>query len=371
MDCARSIALGGKTVYADNFLLRHLHVSSLLLRCSFCGEPVFFKDGYEKKPHFSHYPDIPTRILEECKLRQKSHSYNSCSGSALSITSGREQRLEIFEARFINIFKQGNPEFNDRVQFVSDNLENSEEMLDQCKQFFIFNVHDSIEDCREMSKKIHRKVSVEQTTLREQILLEALDYLAVKGAEQVLLKVIRYNLCEAIYRQRKSKKPEYFIFVGNDDELYERILSSIVRTPWLEAFQEIQRRFEALDLIGGSRRGFLYRDQDEDEQNTKKKKKKRKKKRPQKKRGGNQRVNLFLSPAEYADGCVKTFQFTRLVNTGDDQREPKTESLTVNIPPCEPGKRFRIVGHGNEGINGGATGDLMIHIFLEDENEDD
>lgn len=51
---------------------------------------------------------------------------------------------------------------------------------------------------------------------------------------------------------------------------------------------------------------------------------------------------------------------------GGQQREMRTESLVIQIPPgVAHGARVQLVGHGHAGLGGGASGDLMVAVEVE------
>jgi competence CoiA-like predicted nuclease len=61
MEIAKSIILGGAIISAED--ASYKSYIDLKLRCFYCGEPVFLKDGIYRVKHFSHFPNINSRTL--------------------------------------------------------------------------------------------------------------------------------------------------------------------------------------------------------------------------------------------------------------------------------------------------------------------
>jgi hypothetical protein len=108
MDKARSLASGGRLLTAEYLQENELNPNDLILRCSFCGELVYFRTGHgNRKPHFAHFPEFQANSFEECELRQK-----DLSSIAIGIFSfsakGEKQRLKILQFKLLEIFGEVN-----------------------------------------------------------------------------------------------------------------------------------------------------------------------------------------------------------------------------------------------------------------------
>ena len=59
--------LGGKEIYAEDQDLTYHSYKDLGLRCSVCGEPVHLKKGFNREPHFAHFPSTDSKQVEYCR----------------------------------------------------------------------------------------------------------------------------------------------------------------------------------------------------------------------------------------------------------------------------------------------------------------
>ncbi|MBD2123608.1 hypothetical protein [Trichocoleus sp. FACHB-262] len=368
MEYARALALGGRIIYANQSLLKIVHTNTLKPRCAFCGEPVFYKHGFKKIPHFSHYPDIPTRKLEECILRQKSDSY-SYSGRYLTSYSGRGQRLKIFQKSLLDIFSEGNKDFkaiNEKL-----NAESYYSDFGELTYAFVRDLISNTETCILASKIIYRDESIDRSTLREQILCEAVDYLTVLSSRSILKSIIQYNW--------------YILSRKNSDSTYSDIIhetcQSIAKAPWLETFEWVNHQYEIMSSLGIPARipAISSKNQTQNER--------QKSEQSIPIRGGNKRIDIELSSNEYHFGCEKAIEFKRLVIckkckglgsfTKKDElsqacndchsrgRIMQQENLEIIIPPASKKGRYERLNlkeYGNEGTR--IDGNLVIHIKL-------
>ena len=245
MDYARSLSGGGQLFYAKEFGRQYgWGLNPLMLRCAFCGEPVLFKHGSEKKPHFAHFPDLPSRSLETCILRQQAS--NSCSGKGFfNLIKGRGQRLQAFEELFLDVFHQGNMGFESMMKTIIKMNDNHLDIEANLLTFFLQEkLLFGLDECIKSSRLFHDEDYPEQACLRELILCEALDYLTVSGAKPTLKRIVLYHL----YRMKGNwvgKSPEI-----ERDKFRSQVCESLVRAPWYEYFQELNSQIEILRCLG-------------------------------------------------------------------------------------------------------------------------
>jgi competence CoiA-like predicted nuclease len=76
MGYAKSIFLGGQKIRADDPRLNSSSYRELLLRCTYCMEPVYYKKGEVNQPHFAHFHSLEPKKYEECLLRQQNINSN-------------------------------------------------------------------------------------------------------------------------------------------------------------------------------------------------------------------------------------------------------------------------------------------------------
>lgn len=75
-------------------------------------------------------------------------------------------------------------------------------------------------------------------------------------------------------------------------------------------------------------------------------------------RGSDQEAKITLTLEQAAQGGKHDLQMT-------DPGSGETSSFQVQIPPgVRPGQRIRLAGKGEKGRNGGASGDLFLHVEI-------
>jgi curved DNA-binding protein len=78
-------------------------------------------------------------------------------------------------------------------------------------------------------------------------------------------------------------------------------------------------------------------------------------------RGADLESDIMVTLEEALAGSVRTVSLQR---TNRRTGEAKTQTLKVRIPPCVPeGQVIRVAGMGEDGIGGGAPGDLYLRVF--------
>jgi curved DNA-binding protein len=77
-------------------------------------------------------------------------------------------------------------------------------------------------------------------------------------------------------------------------------------------------------------------------------------------RGADLESDIMVTLEEALAGSVRTVSLQR---TNRRTGEAKTQTLKVRIPPCVPeGQVIRVAGMGEDGIGGGAPGDLYLRV---------
>lgn len=358
MEEAKSVALGGRRIYADQSILKIVEdINDLGLKCVQCGEQVFYKDGIKKISHFSHYPELDEREFEFCPIKQKNSSlFRQIS---LSTIPPRKQRLEIFQNKFLNIFFKYNFEFEERSKFPKINSRRIENLI----LFFRRNLLPIISACISASQDIYADDAENDGQLRERILIEAIDYLAVSGSRPVLEEILQY-IFHKQFRQDVTT-----------DQFYKTFCTSMGQVDWLQAFKEVN------DIYGRDE-SITTKLSRRDVNRTKTESNIGNEKQKTPPRGGNKTVTIRLTREEYFNGCEREIEFERLVLCKDCNGSGLTSESTGSCKTlkcsCNKGRRSqketvkvliprhwrqRIVpGWGNEGIDGGKNGDLIVKI---------
>lgn len=234
MDIARALYQGGEIFYADNFLLSYISYTALGLRCLFCGEPVFFKSGYEKKSHFSHFPNLSNRQLEECTLRQNSYGYGS---GWRSLVDGKGQRLEIFQAQFLSIVSRHISTYYVLIKQVREEIEEQLliETTNEIYRYFCSQQRFAVQKCHDFLPK-----DSEEYPMRLQVICEAMDYLAVLSSAAVAKELIRYGIATALEKESIELKAE--ISEAHVEQVYSSIIEILAKTPWIASFGGLNQK---------------------------------------------------------------------------------------------------------------------------------
>ncbi|MBW4607489.1 MAG: hypothetical protein KME22_09760 [Hassallia sp. WJT32-NPBG1] len=237
MDIARAMALGGEIVYAND-----CDFSSYLklgLRCPVCKEPVYLKDGEIRKPHFAHFKGTDHRQVEKCELRAAAYDNNT---ESISSIEDREQRLEIFQTRFLNMIFIGEDKIVDDSKFhkwinlitlthnqVINNITKG------CTEYFL--THRQLIESKYIVPRT--QIKDRQILLQQEIALEAMSYLCVKSSCSLLEYILHYS----IYKLHNQPQ-EYNLLkrINTEKNILGICLFTakiIILNPWVEAFAKI------------------------------------------------------------------------------------------------------------------------------------
>jgi hypothetical protein len=242
MDYARSLKQGGKIYSATNPLLDHSSYTELGLRCLTCGEPVFYKRGYVKCPHFAHFPETSFQKQEECRLRQTQWGGNIAEDWR-DIILGVEQRLKIFQDYFMSIFIKEIPDFRERTRSLKllNDSGTLKEIIFEARELFRNNKI-------ELKRKIFDLVSIdnEDSPLQIQILLEIVDYLTTLSSSRLREELLEYSVAVCLETGSSKLRISY-------DACYE-LLSLLANINWVFVFTQVTRKNSTL----GNKRGFNF-----------------------------------------------------------------------------------------------------------------
>lgn len=408
MESARSLALGGKVIHAEDHILAICNGTNLMLRCSFCGEPVFYKAGFERKKHFSHFKDLPLRQLEECALRQKTAAGSILSSSGYS-TKG--QSLELFQAKIIEVFSSRNSEFEDLVLIVDEEVK---ELSQRFCKVYRNRYSDVFDISRKQCRKIFEHEILSRVMHRESILLEVISYLQNVSAVGMLEKLFSYVIQKLINSQEddmySNVQSSALMLSIDTHEVLTSLCTMLASCLWLEAFIDIENRREIDKSLGLnlSRRD----DGNEEEEIEVDAFPKTGGAKPVK--GRDVEASIELTSDEFLQGCEKTVVIERMANCSlckgftstarkAWEEHPKrcsrcngklrllvVESYSIWIDAegsyrqnifyteeryeqnilyrfgvCRRHRKIRILGLGHEGINGGGHGDLVLNIYAD------
>jgi Zn-finger protein len=237
MESAKSMRLGGKTVYPDE--CDFYSYNDLKLRCHVCGEPVYLKKGKYRKPHFAHFPGTDPKQVEECKLRVSNYS-NSTEINILIKDKG--QRLEVFQQHFLSMISIGEEKIVNDVKFKKwinsiqgTNNPTIKNIIKDCTQYFLIHR-------RLIADKyiLHiSKIKDNQTILQQQIALEAIDYLCVKSSLQLLEYLLHYSMYQ-LYKHEQNKLFKQQITKNDIDTICHHVTKITMFNRWIEAFSNVK-----------------------------------------------------------------------------------------------------------------------------------
>ena len=231
MEEASSLYLGGESIRAEDERITYLSYSRLGLRCRYCGEPVFYKEGLYVKAHFSHFPAIAPDKYEQCLARQRSESNDTASrGPWWDIKNGRGQRLALFQEHFVEIIKSSIQNLEDEflTEEVGFELE-FDELAGKTSAFI-----------QENSQGLNRFIEFfceDLGGIEIEITSEALDYLTRRSSQPVL-KLVLYTLMIEVEERENT-----VISFGDKDlhlSLCSELIKCVASAPWLRKFQEIE-----------------------------------------------------------------------------------------------------------------------------------
>jgi len=193
------------------------------LRCIECGEPVFYKRGSKKKPHFAHFkelshsPDCIYRAGGAINTRQKWLQLNY---------QGREQRRFLFQRHFLDIISATHTSFQALLtHYLSRWQHNAQpkdwEQLEECCEYFRNEKKDLISDL--LSEQQYGELQLLITK-------EAIDYLCVSSTEETLKIIILYSVF--IIEQNGNTIQDF-----NDIKL--KLKDILLQTDWQSSLSEI------------------------------------------------------------------------------------------------------------------------------------
>ena len=160
MDIAKAMYLGGKIIYARDKSLDYNSYRELGLRCYVCGEPVHFRKGEERKPHFAHFPGVDPKQVEVCRLRVASYGTDTGNGG-----EDKGQRLKIFQSHFSELITNTIPNFKQVVQVAKESAEVSSiaAVIPDLIRYFVNNSKSLVEQyCQVYQDKLKHITALQQ-----------------------------------------------------------------------------------------------------------------------------------------------------------------------------------------------------------------
>ena len=239
MDRARAMSWGGRIVYADAVENDYSSYLNLGLRCPVCGEPVHFKKGYSRKPHFAHFKGTDSRQVEVCKLRAGAYSNDT---ENISLIEDRGQRLEIFQKHFLNMISiEENKIVDDSIfkkwiNLVSRSHNQVINNITKASTEYFLTHRQPMEDKYILPRS---EINDRQILLQQEIALEAMSYLCVKSSRSLLEYILHYS----IYKLHNQPQEDNLLIKINTKINIQNIclLSAkiIIFNPWVEALGKI------------------------------------------------------------------------------------------------------------------------------------
>lgn len=226
MDIAVSMYLGGKEINASNPKLNTDSYRELGLKCAYCGEPVFHKNGYYNKAHFSHFPSIDPQKYEECLIRQRSAFGFSFSDRSWWENDGRAQRFELFQRHFLYILKSHFPDMEFSLGFDNPHEVDLNDIQSQALTIAAQNSSGT--------EKYLRIFDSRFTDIETRIIVEVLGYITRSSSRNIFKSFSEY----AIKNLLKSKTLAQVEELDSGD-LYCEIVNLIGSISWLEILAKI------------------------------------------------------------------------------------------------------------------------------------
>ncbi|MDB9529595.1 hypothetical protein PN498_26630 [Oscillatoria sp. CS-180] len=220
MEVARSIYLG-KKIRADDSRVNSRSYREMGLRCIYCGEPVFYRAGDQRRSHFAHFPSIDPQKYEECLLRQQNKGGGPSFKEPWWQEKGGEQRFYLFQEHFIYILRTAIPD----LDISPLKVEPQETELNELQSRALQHARDNLEAFLRYERIFGRK----RTILEREIVGEAFDYLTVSSSRN-LFKVITNHILNRTYNSR---------FLFDEDILCCHVLGSLEAINWLKLFEQI------------------------------------------------------------------------------------------------------------------------------------
>lgn len=88
---------------------------------------------------------------------------------------------------------------------------------------------------------------------------------------------------------------------------------------------------------------------------------------PEPRAGHQHEVDLTISLEDAYHGATKTITLEQAQHGADGGRRAEQRSFQVKIPPgTTEGKKIRLAGQGGKGRGGGAAGDLLLRVHIDD-----
>ncbi|AFZ27339.1 hypothetical protein Cylst_5311 [Cylindrospermum stagnale PCC 7417] len=253
MYIAIAMYLGGEIIDAHN--CDYSSYDNHGLRCAVCGEPVHLKKGSIRKPHFAHFSGTDPQQVEECELRASSYSNSSQINSFIK---DRGQRLKIFQQHFLSLISFENDvpianlEFNNWINAIKrDHNQVISNIIINCTDYFLKYRYKIAATYIESIANNNNK----STFIKQEIALEAINYLCVKSS----LKLLEYLFDYSIYKLYEDKQNRLFkqdITTQDVDNICHLVIKIIILNNWIEPLNDIKGNSDfvvSFTVMGGNK----------------------------------------------------------------------------------------------------------------------
>ncbi len=225
MEIAKSYQ--GEEIHAADPRLNYHSYREKGLRCSICGEPVIYKSGEIKRPHFAHYSNDGTNKYEECPLRTEDYYGRRPFGNPWWHEEGRGQRFYLFQKYFISIIQNDIPDLD--ISSLDTDPQDIE--LDDLQSRTLDFARNNLEACMRHERVFGKK----KTILERGIVSETFEYLTVTSSRN-LFKIVTDHVISQHYKE---------ISKFDENLLCHYILRCLDSVDWLKYF----RRYMTIDEI--------------------------------------------------------------------------------------------------------------------------
>ena len=215
--------LGGGEISADDPKVTHSSYRTLGLRCTICGEPVQYKNGYVNATHFAHFPSLDPKKREACNRRTESIGGYGSGWSKMK----KGQKLVLFQKHFFTTFRASLQGLEPFGQWK--NAHESEELDSTYIEALLFLRDRKKDFVRYIRTCDHHRVGL----LEVNIACEAFDYLMVISSQPMALSILKYLM--DIHFKNSSDTKQSLEAIGL------KLSDILLRLNWPQVFTESKR----------------------------------------------------------------------------------------------------------------------------------
>ena len=220
---ARAIFLGGKKISASDDILSRLSYLELGLRCTVCGEPIYYRSGDVRASHFAHFPELSYIKQEKCERRRRYTSRPQLSPGWYDID--QKQKFALFQKHFFEIIREKlvelPPYYPDSPSLAG--IQN----VDPVSMDLLLSIRKEREYCEQYIQKCENHYV---GLLQIDIAREAFDYLMIISSEGMTL-VILQNLIS-----QNKKMFDSLNKVDAPKEIMIMLADTLLTIHWPESF---------------------------------------------------------------------------------------------------------------------------------------